>query len=181
MNDVFISYAGQDRARVQPLVHALEQKGFTVWWDPTIAAGKRWDQVIEAALRESRCVIVVWTQTSIASEWVVNEAGEARRRGVLIPVLLDDVEMPLEFKRLQTANLVGWSGDLSAPGFNDLTEAIAQLATKDNTDALPKSAVPRPAAPVRARASWATLLKARQKPGTSIRARRPRFHAVSSL
>ena len=125
MSDIFVSYASQDRARVQPLVHALEQRGWLVWWDRTIAAGQRWDHVIEAALKEARCVIVVWTRISVESEWVVNEAAEARRRGVLIPVLLDDVEMPLEFKRLQTANLIAWSGDASGPGFNELAHAVA--------------------------------------------------------
>jgi hypothetical protein len=37
------------------------------------------------------------TQAYVTSEWVINEAAEARRRGILIPLLLDDVEVPLEF------------------------------------------------------------------------------------
>jgi hypothetical protein len=159
MSDIFVSYASQDRARVQPLVHALEQRGWLVWWDRTIAAGQRWDHVIEAALKEARCVIVVWTRISVESEWVVNEAAEARRRGVLIPVLLDDVEMPLEFKRLQTANLIAWSGDASGPGFNELAHAVAKFVAKDPTRV--HSEATKPA--VRARTSWLAPLRANRK------------------
>jgi hypothetical protein len=47
MSDIFISYANEDRPRVKPLVDALAQMGWSVWWDRTILAGKRWEEVIE--------------------------------------------------------------------------------------------------------------------------------------
>ncbi len=31
--DVFVSYKAEDRARLKPLVSALEAEGFEVWWD----------------------------------------------------------------------------------------------------------------------------------------------------
>ena len=33
MADIFVSYASDDRDRVQSLVEALEAEGWTVWWD----------------------------------------------------------------------------------------------------------------------------------------------------
>ena len=82
MHDIFISYASEDRPRVKPLVDALQQKGWSVWWDRTIRAGRTFDRVIEAALDDARCVIVLWSQTSVESDWVRTEAEEAKRRGV---------------------------------------------------------------------------------------------------
>ena len=50
---------------------------------------------------------------SISSEWVKNEAAAAAARGMLVPALIDDVQTPLEFRRKQTANLIGWRQDPS--------------------------------------------------------------------
>lgn len=105
MSDLFISYASADRERVEPLVQRLEQLGFSVWWDRDIAAGQNFHRVIEQALDQAKCAIVVWSRYSVNSEWVVNEASSARKRNALVPVLLDAVEPPLEFRHLQTADL----------------------------------------------------------------------------
>jgi TIR domain-containing protein len=89
MADIFISYAREDRTRVRSLAIALSAHGWSVWWDPEIQAGKRFSQVIADALARARCVVVVWSHQSIASDWVREEADEGRRRGILIPVLID--------------------------------------------------------------------------------------------
>ncbi len=133
MADIFVSYASNDRARVKPLVAALEQQGWSVWWDRTILAGKSWDEVIEAALANARCVVLIWTQESVHSEWVRTEAEEARRRGILIPVLLDDVQLPLAFRRVQAANLTDWRGSLPCAGFEDLARAISDVLSQSGS------------------------------------------------
>ena len=51
MTDIFISYAREDRERVQALVAALEHSGFSVWWDREIAAGRDFRAVIDQQLR----------------------------------------------------------------------------------------------------------------------------------
>jgi hypothetical protein len=38
MSDIFISYAREDRPRVERLAAALEQCGWSVWWDMLEAA-----------------------------------------------------------------------------------------------------------------------------------------------
>src|ERR1051326_2659376 len=94
MSDIFLSYANADRPRIIALVNALSKQGWTVWWDRTILPGKRWDQVIENELNATKCVIVVWSKHSVDSEWVHIEAEEAKHRGILVPVLLDDLKIP---------------------------------------------------------------------------------------
>ena len=63
MSDVFISYANEDRARVQPLAEALGRAGFSVWWVHKIVAGQEFDRVIEQALDAARCVVVSLSQS----------------------------------------------------------------------------------------------------------------------
>ena len=66
---IFLSYANADRERVVSLVAALESEGMDVWWDQEIPRGQNFNRVIEAALRQAKCAIVVWSATSITSEW----------------------------------------------------------------------------------------------------------------
>jgi formylglycine-generating enzyme required for sulfatase activity len=127
MTDIFISYASGDRPRIIPLVKALEAQGWSVWWDRIIPPGKTFAKVIEEAVEGARCVVVVWTATSVESEWVSNEASEGARRKVLIPALMDAVEIPFEFRRIQAADIVGWDATPDHPGFRQLVEAIAAL------------------------------------------------------
>jgi TIR domain len=74
MSDIFVSYASEDRDRVSLLVQALEKKGWKIFWDTTIPGGTRWRQTIEAEIQGCRCVLVVWTQKSVNSQWVTGEA-----------------------------------------------------------------------------------------------------------
>src|SRR5579864_8974197 len=109
--DVFISYAKQDRDRARNLATALQAAGWSVWWDRNIKVGQAFDQAIEHALDSAKSVVVLWSKNSISSEWVKNEAASAAEREVLVPALIDDVKPPLEFRRKQTANLIGWDHD----------------------------------------------------------------------
>jgi hypothetical protein len=109
---------------VQPLAEALRGAGFSVWWDRNIIAGKQYDRVIEQALDEAKCVIVCWSRHSVDSEWVKNEAAAGAERGILVPVFLDEVRLPLEFRRRQTVSLIDWNGAPSEPGFVELCEGI---------------------------------------------------------
>src|SRR5215472_16808377 len=113
MSDVFLSYTCSDLNRIKPLVTALEQEGISVWWDREIPPGKTFAQVIQEELSKAKCVVVVWTRDSIHSEWVETEAAVGKKRGLLVPVLLDDVEndIPIEFLRIQAASLKNWNGN----------------------------------------------------------------------
>jgi len=127
MADIFISYAGEDHPMAQVLAEALEVYGWSVWWDRRIPLGKSFDELIEGALGDARAVVVLWSNVSVASEWVRNEASEAKRRGILIPVFLEDVTAPLAFRRLNGANLKGWKRSEPHIEFDKLVERVKQL------------------------------------------------------
>ena len=151
MTDVFISYANADRERARAIADALSVRGWSVWWDRKIKAGQTFDEVIERELETAKNIVVLWSTSSIASEWVRNEAAVAAQRGVLIPVLLDHVRIPLEFRRRQTADLVGWDGDPSHAGLQTLFEALEGVRPEAAT--VPGSAT-RPEWPARQFSPW---------------------------
>ena len=127
MADIFISYSSEDRERIIAVVRALEAHGWSVWWDRIIPPGKTFSRVIEEALGAARCLIVLWTAASVKSDWVSNEAAEGARKKILIPALLDEVEIPFEFKRIQAANLVDWRGGTVHAGYQQLIKALTDL------------------------------------------------------
>jgi tetratricopeptide (TPR) repeat protein len=132
MTQIFISYASEDRNRVRPLADALQQRGFKVWWDRSLAAGQDYTAIIERELKTAKAVIVVWTQASAASTFVRDEAGRARDDGRLVPVMLDRVDLPLGFGAFQAEDFTRWNGGANAPQMQILEEALkAKLEGRD--------------------------------------------------
>lgn len=123
---VFISYARDDRPRVEPLIAGLESHGCSVWIDSRLTGGAVFTAEIEAALRAADAVVVVWTEKSIASDWVRDEASLARDLGRLVPVRLDPVKPPLGFGQYHTVDLSQWHGGGDAPEIAQVLQAIAQ-------------------------------------------------------
>jgi TIR domain len=146
MSDIFVSYASEDRPRGEEFARALEGQGWTVFWDRTIPIGKTWRETIGRELSEARCVIVLWSKTSIDSSWVQEEADDARRRGVLVPVLIDKVVPPIGFRSVQAADLADWDKKETTQAFRRLRADIAALVGSA-PGAAPPGARPAPTAP----------------------------------
>lgn len=147
MADVFISYASGDRERAHKMASALEARGLTVWWDRKLIVGQSYDQVIEQELEIAKSVVVLWSKNAVVSEWVKNEAAVAAERGILVPALIDNVKLPLEFRRRQTADLVNWNGEPTHAGFIALCDGIALKADGVATVSPQQSVHPAPSAP----------------------------------
>jgi formylglycine-generating enzyme required for sulfatase activity len=157
MSDIFISYAREDLRRAKQLAEALEAQGWSVFWDRTIRPGKNWRKVIVTALREAGCVIVAWSHASIESDYVLEEAEVGRRRETLVPVFLEDVELPYGFGSIHAANLVDWDGSPNADMIRPLIAAVADII-----------GLPKPSPPA-------------HPPQTDSRGRSPPMEAVAGL
>jgi len=137
MADLFLSYAREDRECAEMLAGALTERGWNVWWDRRIQVGRSFSDVIERQLEQARCVVVLWSQASVRSEWVQNEAAEAARKNRLVPVRIEDVRPPLEFRRLQTADLLDWQNGLDHSNLATCMESIEFLARHTASRPLP--------------------------------------------
>jgi hypothetical protein len=126
MDDIFISYKREDRDRARLLARALESKGWSVWWDLNLRAGEHFDKVIGKALEDAKCVIVLWSSRSIQSQYVIDEASYALKLHKLVPVLLDDTEVPFRFQGLHMIQLKEWDGSDTLP-FQRLISDIAAM------------------------------------------------------
>ena len=125
--DIFISYSNADREKAHGLACLLQAKSFSVFWDRIIPVGKCFDEEIETALREARCVIVLWSKFAVSSEWVRAEAEDAAKRKILVPVLIEDITLPLRFRQIQAANLKSWNLDINTDEIQRLIEAIENI------------------------------------------------------
>jgi len=142
MNEIFISYASKDRERARMIAAALGGHGWDVWWDREIPLGKAFDEVIEKAIAEAKCVIVLWSAASVASEWVRNEASEGKRRGILVPVFIEQIEAPLAFRSLNGADLSAWSGNGGDAEFVRLVERVSELLGQAGNESFAGGAQP---------------------------------------
>ncbi|WP_017666698.1 TIR domain-containing protein [Sandarakinorhabdus sp. AAP62] len=133
MPDIFLSYSRTDLAIAGQLAGVLQAAGHDVWWDQALKAGEVYDRVTEAALREARVVVVLWSKAAVASDWVRSEATVAMQRGALMPVMIEDCQRPVMFELRQSADLIGWKGnakDLRLAAFvADVTRQLAGPVT----------------------------------------------------
>ncbi|MGH8156150.1 MAG: TIR domain-containing protein, partial [Rhodanobacteraceae bacterium] len=145
MADVFISYARADKARVAPLVAAIEAKGWSVWWDPEISPGREFDDEIDIALQAAKSVLVVWTPTSVASRWVRGEARDAAERGLLVPVRFEHARLPIDVRAIHTTDLDDWGEDPASAQVQECLRALAAMIarTQAAADAQKFSAAPQ--------------------------------------
>jgi WD40 repeat protein len=131
LSDIFISYAREDRASAKRLAEALTAaRGWSVWWDLRLRTGEPFPHEIERAISDARCVVVLWSPHSIDSDWVIAEASEGWRRGVLVPVLIDACEPPIPFRQTHSANLSDWAGSDQASTFLALVEDIQRVMAR---------------------------------------------------
>ncbi|MFZ1109035.1 MAG: tetratricopeptide repeat protein [Rhodomicrobium sp.] len=113
MADIFISYARADRDYARRLAAYIEDAGLTVWWDMSLQPGEVFRDEIERRIGEARHVIVIWSETSVKSDFVQDEADVARKQNKLVPIRIDGCEPPIGFRRYHTHTVSAWPGDLA--------------------------------------------------------------------
>jgi hypothetical protein len=108
MADIFISYSKTDRELALKLSAYLVSEGWSVWWDKSLQPADTFRDEIMKQLAAARAVIVIWSETSIKSDWVRAEAGRAKADGKLIPIKtpsLTYADIPLPFGEMHTENI----------------------------------------------------------------------------
>lgn len=98
---IFISYAHQDRTRVNPIVEKLHSAGHEVWIDSVkLKFGDNIPERINEGISAAEVVIVVVSKNSMSSKWVQHEFSSialseiSKRQSKIIPVLIDAGPVP---------------------------------------------------------------------------------------
>jgi len=147
MADVFVSYARSDKARVAPLVAAIEAKGWSVWWDPQIVPGQEFDRLIARELTAAAAVLVVWTPDSVTSRWVRGEAREGAERDILVPVRFDGASLPMDVRAFHTTDFDGWKEDPDSPQVQEVLRALSAMIAREHpprSDEAKRGSMPAP-------------------------------------
>ncbi|HJS40322.1 MAG TPA: toll/interleukin-1 receptor domain-containing protein, partial [Sphingomicrobium sp.] len=142
MAKVFLSYDHEDQRRAASVATALEKAGHSVWWDQHIEGGAEYNNAIEIAVEDADVVVVLWSERSVRSAWVRDEAAEGRDSGKLVPVALDSAKPPMGFRQFQTIDLSGSRGSQN----KSLEQLLKRIETLAQGEAKPRIA-PRAAKP----------------------------------
>ncbi|MGO8951836.1 MAG: toll/interleukin-1 receptor domain-containing protein [Rhodomicrobium sp.] len=100
MADIFISYARPDRETAKQLAQSLAARGYQVWWDADLVGSDDFRDVIFEELSLAKAVIVIWSENSVRSKFVRDEAGRADSKNKLVATCKPGFDMetlPLGF------------------------------------------------------------------------------------
>lgn len=121
---LFISYAKDDRDRARRIRSVLEGADIEVWWDGDIPPGNPWRETIQRELDHASAILTIWTENSVLSKAVAEEAAVAQRAGKFIHARLDSTPVPYGFSEIQYADLRNWDGSPGHPEMRRLIQAI---------------------------------------------------------
>jgi adenylate cyclase len=128
MSHVFISYARADELLASLIADSLRESGVDVWRDDELPAHRAYSDVIEERINQAKAVVVLWSADAVKSHWVRAEADSARMAQTLVQASLDGTLPPMPFNQIQCADLKGWDGQSTAPGWRKLISSVAELA-----------------------------------------------------
>jgi hypothetical protein len=124
---IFLSYAYEDRNKVVDISQRLTQAGYETWLDAkNLLPGQDWEIEIRKALKDSEFVFIFLTKNSTTKEgYLQKEIKSALRIAdekpegtiFLVPIKLEDVEVPESLKHIQWLELYrndGWEKLLDA-------------------------------------------------------------------
>lgn len=118
---VFLSHAGEDKAKIRNLSRRLKENGFDPWLDEErLLPGQDWNLEIERAMRASDAILLCFSAVSVAKEGYIQKEykraikySEEKPEGTIyiIPVRLDHCEVPDVLKHLQWVDLFPHDND----------------------------------------------------------------------
>jgi len=112
VTDVIINHVDADLALADLLTSKLEALGWQVLSNRQLPVGRRLEEYLEAALPSVRCVVTIWSETSVSSSLVRDVANEALRMGITVPVLSQPIDIPLGHRSIKTIDIT--SNDLES-------------------------------------------------------------------
>ncbi|HEY2707093.1 MAG TPA: TIR domain-containing protein [Caulobacteraceae bacterium] len=144
-SDIFISYARPSAPQATAMAASLRDAGYSVWIDEDLSPHRPFASEIESELTAAKAALVIWSEHSTKSEWVLSEANRAREDRKLVQVVVDGARLPMPFDQIHCAGLSSWTGAADHPAWRKVLASIATLvgrpAAGDKATDLPERAV----------------------------------------
>jgi len=131
---VFLCHASNDKPSVRRLYKKLKEDNINVWFDEeTLLPGQDWDAEIQKAVRLSDVVIICLSNKSVTKEGYVQkeikialDVSDEKPEGTIfiVPVRLEDCNVPERIKRWQWMNLYSSMGEISNIEYKKLLSAL---------------------------------------------------------
>jgi adenylate cyclase len=137
LSRIFLSYARDDLEAARQLAEGIAQAGHDVWWDRHLHGGSRFVAEIDRALKDAEAVVVLWSDVSVESAWVQDEAAEGRDSGRLVPVAIGSAKPPLGFRQFHTIDLGPKNGHNRPEALDELLDAIGRTCGSDTRQEKP--------------------------------------------
>jgi serine/threonine protein kinase len=131
---VFLCHSSEDKPAVRELCHRLRKDGFEPWLDEEeLLPGQNWQEAIPKAVRASDVVVICLSRAGVSKEGYLQRelrdalsvAQEKPENSIfIIPVRLEEVDVPQSLTQWQWANL------FQQGGYERLVRALSVRAAK---------------------------------------------------
>ena len=133
--EIFLCHSSDDKNFVRRLALDLTDAGIRVWFDAwEIRVGDNIVEKITDGLSASNCIGVVLSESSLKSRWVKDEwtamfmrATEKGRVAAVLPILIDDVEIPILLAPIKYADFR--QDHKYKSGLDELANVVLSLGT----------------------------------------------------
>lgn len=138
MAKIYLSYSHKDADFARLLTAKLRTGGHEVLVDTdALAPGQNWRAILSEALKDAEAFVALLSEASLSSQYTMVEIGSARAyssqigKPIVIPVLIDDVPIPLPLQDIQ----VIFSKDRNTDYIlSELTRALTVSAAKEEAN-----------------------------------------------
>lgn len=128
--DVFISYKREERHLADQVAKALEGAGYSQVTDLNLSNGVHFGDAIDRMIRSARIVLVLWTKSSVSSDWVKNEARLGAELNTYLGVQIEQIQLPVDLKFRQNLNIAGVQRSLA---LSQIVGAVAEKIGESRT------------------------------------------------
>lgn len=125
--DVFISYAHENANCARIAQKLIANSGATAWYDQGLRLGNHFPSELATNIRESRAVIVLWSEASVKSKFVYMEAKVAVKKNKYVPILIDKKagpRIPPYFGQYQYIEIEDLNTHVGAPDWQEVLGEI---------------------------------------------------------
>ena len=121
--ELFISYASANLPLVEQIAEFLRARGMFVYWDKELALeGKQFAPIIDRAINEAQCVLVLWTSERTA--WVEAEALRAMKTDKFVQFREESEELTVPFNNVQCGTFELIDNALPPESLEEIARAV---------------------------------------------------------